>query len=859
MSRGEPSPGGRRPAAAQSPRAVGLALGLRAASFFLAGFLFGRASLFDALAPFGPALAAACDWAWGLGPATVALAGASVGAGLARGWAGALECGLLSLTALAYARARGAAPRGSLFWGLSLTSAGIVLGAPFAALATPGSAWAATLVQAALVPVLAALLVPFLAELDLRPASQRAGEPGEGVRAGRGDPLAASLGLAVGAAVAVAGLGGLRLGPLELRGALAAFITLLSASRRGSGAGAAVGTSLGLASFLFGAGGPGVVAAWGFGGLLAGAFAPWGRWAAAAGFTLGAGLAFLPTPLGELPDPAVGLGMLTGALAFAALPGRAAEALSAALGAPCAGEPGRETGGLGARSDSLGRGLAAGPTAPSARTAGGWRSPPRPDGRARGAPVLRVLQGGRRSGRGHESAPVGEPAEPAGPERRPDRNEARGAAESVPPARLVLALRRLAEAFDPTPEERRLAHRARAKGSDAPPSPGEEGQLLALAEAVRDEVCPGCPAWDACWEKPEGRTGEALRLLLSQALRSGRIERRRLTGFWATGCHRPGEIAAAANFAILAVRRERRLEREAVAGRGLIAEQLRLAAEALEAWTAAQDGSAAASAGRAPSGGSAPSLALARAARAETAASAPPRARGAGLLQYQVGAAKRARPGRLVSGDTHLVKEVGDGLAVVLSDGMGAGSAAARESQAAVSLFESLVDAGMGCRAAVQAVNTALLLRASDESFATLDVFLLDRRSGRGSFLKVGGAPSYVVQGGRVTSLPGGGVPLGVLQEVRAETGGVALGPGDLVVLVSDGVWEARAGKDGADWVHGFLAAGWQLPAAELAERLVAAATGKGEGGTGGPGPSRARPHDDLTALVVRVLPRAPG
>ncbi|MBX6351379.1 MAG: SpoIIE family protein phosphatase [Clostridia bacterium] len=851
MSRGQPSPA--KPARSGRPaRAAWLPLALRTAAFVVAGLLFGRASLFGALSPFGPALVAAFDWAWGLGPAVLGLAGAAFASGLARGWGASLACALLSAAALAYPRTRGAAPRGSLFWGLSLAAAGIVLGAPFASGGDAGSAWAATVVQAALVPVLAAILAPFLEEFDLRGEAGR--EPGGRSAAGRPDPLAASLGLAVGAAVAVAGLGRLGLGPFELRAALAAFLTLLSGSRRGSGAGAAVGTALGVASLLFGAGGAATAAAWGFGGLLAGAFAPWGRWAAACGFAMGAGLAALPTPLGELPDPAAALGMLAGTVAFALLPPRAAAALAVPRAGPADGRPAVVRDGEGAPQDER----------PRAPGRAGERGPG-PEGGARsgpGGPNLKVLQGGLRAAGAHpgrEGAAFGaRPSGGARPAAKPRGVAGDGAqAEPIAPARFAQALRKLAEACEPGPEERGDARRRRPREGEPPLSPAEEGTLRALAEAVRDEVCPGCPAWTACWEGPQARTGEALRLLLTEAWRAGRVDRRRLGGFWATGCHRPGEIAAAANFAVLALRRERRLAKEAAAGRGLVALQLRAAADVLEAWTASPDARAVASDGRGARGGLALGLALARRARAEEAASRPAGAPGAGLLQYQVGAAKRARPGRLVSGDTHLVKEVGPCLAVVLSDGMGAGGKAARESQAAVSLFESLLDAGMGVRAAVRAVNAALLLRARDESFATLDAFVLDRRSGRGSFLKVGGAPSYVVQGGRVTSLAGGGVPLGVLEEVRAEAGGVVLAPGDLVVLVSDGVWEGRAGGDGPDWIQGFLAAGCDLPAGDLAERLVAAAA---EGREGGPDarPPVSRLHDDLTAIVVRVLARAP-
>lgn len=759
-----------------------------------AGALFGRAALLGALAPFGPALVAAVDWTWGLGPASAALAGVVAGAVGARGDLAGLEALLLSGAAIVYTRTRGAAPAGSAWWGATLAAAAVLVGAPFALARAPDQAWAATLAQAVLVPLLAALLAPALASLA-RPARGR----GEEDPAPGPDAVAVAVGVAVGCAVAVAGLGGLRAGPVDVRAVLATLMALSAAYVSGVGGGAAAGTVLGLATFLFGSGGPGIVAGWGFGGLMAGAVAPWGRLPATLGFFLAAGLAFLPTPLGELPDPEAGFGMLIGAAIFLVSPYR---------------------------------------LWPTARLAGqGWPRPVRTP--------LRIIQGGagrdrikagvKRAGPGRERKRLAglagrftrSAAVPVHGVLAAARGVARAAREAAATSgsgrastdsvlRFSGAFRKLAEAFEPVPWE---GGKPSADGPEGDSGhAGQAAETHALSAAVKAEACRGCPAHHACWKPNEERTGPALRDLIAQARREGRLSRHRLNGFWATGCHRPGEVVVALNLALEALRRERRWREQAADGRGLVAAQLRGVAEIMERLGT-------------PSG-----------VAAGPAAADVPRD---GLLQYQLGAAKRARPGRLVSGDTHLVKEIGHRLLIALSDGMGAGGAAARQSQAAISLLESLVDAGAECEAAVHAVNTALLLRNRDESFATLDVLLIDRSDGGARFMKIGGAPGYLVRGEEIMPIRGGGVPLGILRDVRVTTRRCRLAPGDVAVLISDGVWEARRGAPAEDWVRGYLAAApGQDPGALAAGLVAAAADLKSE-----------RPHDDLTAVVVRLLP----
>lgn len=99
---------------------------------------------------------------------------------------------------------------------------------------------------------------------------------------------------------------------------------------------------------------------------------------------------------------------------------------------------------------------------------------------------------------------------------------------------------------------------------------------------------------------------------------------------------------------------------------------------------------------------------------------------------------------------THFETEDGR-LCLLLSDGMGCGEEARRESALAVRLLERFLRAGVETSGALKTLNSALTLRAEvSESFTTIDLLTLSLRDGAAEVYKYGAAPSYVKRGARV-------------------------------------------------------------------------------------------------------------
>ena len=213
-------------------------------------------------------------------------------------------------------------------------------------------------------------------------------------------------------------------------------------------------------------------------------------------------------------------------------------------------------------------------------------------------------------------------------------------------------------------------------------------------------------------------------------------------------------------------------------------------------------------------------------------------------LAVSVGIAALKKRGERVSGDKGSYFKTDSGvLCVILSDGMGTGDEAARDSAQVVAILEKFLRAGAEGAEAMKLLNSALLLRDSENwGFATVDLMCIDLFSGETCFYKYGAAPSYVCSGKSVRSIRGEALAAGL-----SLGGGCApdvvrmkLVPGATAIIASDGVI-----PDGDDeWIRAIL-----LRGSEDMKALAKSALREAEKLYGG--------SDDMTVVTVRVEERS--
>ena len=156
------------------------------------------------------------------------------------------------------------------------------------------------------------------------------------------------------------------------------------------------------------------------------------------------------------------------------------------------------------------------------------------------------------------------------------------------------------------------------------------------------------------------------------------------------------------------------------------------------------------------------------------------------------------------SGDSMLTCNLPDGrLAIILSDGMGKGLKAQVESQAVVKLLRKLLKNGVQPSRAIKIVNKRLV--GVEESFATVDLTIIDKCIGTASLYKMGATTSFLVREKKKKKIEQAALPVGMIKSVKASQLKVKLSPGDTLVIVSDGITEADKKDLEARWLEEYL------------------------------------------------------
>ncbi|MFD2332482.1 stage II sporulation protein E [Cohnella sp. GCM10020058] len=222
--------------------------------------------------------------------------------------------------------------------------------------------------------------------------------------------------------------------------------------------------------------------------------------------------------------------------------------------------------------------------------------------------------------------------------------------------------------------------------------------------------------------------------------------------------------------------------------------------------------------------------------------------------EVETAMAGAAKDGDVLSGDSFSAIELGSGkYAVALSDGMGNGARARMESSTALSMLEQLLQSGIDERLAIKSVNSVLMLRSPDESFATVDLALIDLYSAGATMLKIGSTPSFIKRGREVIPIAAGNLPIGILQDIEIDVLRVQLQPGDTLVMMTDGILDSPGHAVHAMnkelWMKRVLQEIETEDPQEIADELLDIALRQHPGGG---------VKDDMTVVVTRISKHQP-
>jgi phosphoserine phosphatase RsbU/P len=217
------------------------------------------------------------------------------------------------------------------------------------------------------------------------------------------------------------------------------------------------------------------------------------------------------------------------------------------------------------------------------------------------------------------------------------------------------------------------------------------------------------------------------------------------------------------------------------------------------------------------------------------------------------GVVSAMRPANTVGGDYFDIIELGAGrIAIAVGDVAGKGIPAALLMALLQGSLRTLITAGLRGPDLVQALNRHLHANIPSNRLITLFYGEYDPYSGELSYVNAGHNAPFLVQGGGASRLAATGMALGIVADASYEARLAGLGPGDRLVLFTDGVSEAFDAADneyGEDRLEAFL-----LSHGHLAEAAVVDAIREDVLRFCGHVP----PRDDMTLMIVARRP-VPG
>lgn len=147
------------------------------------------------------------------------------------------------------------------------------------------------------------------------------------------------------------------------------------------------------------------------------------------------------------------------------------------------------------------------------------------------------------------------------------------------------------------------------------------------------------------------------------------------------------------------------------------------------------------------------------------------------------------KKGENVSGDSYLQMELQDLRKLsVISDGAGSGESAKKSSLTVINILERLLSSGFDESKAIEIINSVIKLKGEDTNFATLDSVIISEKDGECYFIKLGAAPTYLIDDGKVVVINSLNIPVGLVSDADYIPITKKLNDGDFIIQISDGV-----------------------------------------------------------------------
>ncbi len=197
------------------------------------------------------------------------------------------------------------------------------------------------------------------------------------------------------------------------------------------------------------------------------------------------------------------------------------------------------------------------------------------------------------------------------------------------------------------------------------------------------------------------------------------------------------------------------------------------------------------------------------------------------------------KDGNKVSGDIYIYENFTNGQTfIAISDGMGNGELAHKESSEALKILKCLLSFNIPIKTAIQTLQQLKQHSNANERFFSLDVCMIDRERQRATFSKKGATPTFFIRDHQIELINLAQLPVGVMSDQDVDHVTLDLQEDDILIMCSDGIVEQY--PDITDLEHMILGQ-VGIPPKHMAKNILQTTVSKHKG----------KIRDDMMVLVV--------
>lgn len=141
-----------------------------------------------------------------------------------------------------------------------------------------------------------------------------------------------------------------------------------------------------------------------------------------------------------------------------------------------------------------------------------------------------------------------------------------------------------------------------------------------------------------------------------------------------------------------------------------------------------------------------------------------------------------------ICGDSYEVFTMNEHQYFTLSDGMGQGEKASKDSLLTLDVFKQLIVNGISLKDTIQSINSLLKIKNRNDMFTTLDMSEINLSIGVLSIAKYGACPTYILRDNEVIELSLNSLPVGIISPLKTCTSKYQLKDNDYIFMISDGM-----------------------------------------------------------------------